>query len=360
MKQLILLTTLLGLLASCQKQAQKPATLNHLGQEVFLSGINLAWIEFADDLRNLDVATFTRALDELSAAGGNTLRWWIHVNGAHSPEFTDGRVTGIHPDDLKMMKHALDLAWERGVLVIPCLWSFDMLQPNAGEENWPRNKKLLEDVEYTQAYIQNALIPMVEYLKGHPAIVAWEVFNEPEGMNAEVEWAGWTPVTTQTIHIQRFINLVAGAIRRVDPNAKVTNGSWNFVTMTDINGMTNQYTDQKLIAAGGDSLGTLDFYQIHYYPEHFDERTSPFHNPASHWELDKPVLIGEFSAKGLVGKPAQSLTTLEAYKYAIENGYVGALSWTWTNHDGHGGLDDATEALQTLQRDYPSFININR
>jgi hypothetical protein len=38
--------------------------------------------------------------------------------------------------------------------------------------------------ELTRAYIDNALIPVVESLRGHPAILYWEIFNEPEGISA--------------------------------------------------------------------------------------------------------------------------------------------------------------------------------
>jgi hypothetical protein len=39
----------------------------------------------------------------------------------------------------------------------------------------------------------------------------------------------------------------------------------------------------------------LDFYEPHYYNNEGDGgRWSPFHQPASHWNVDKPIVIGEF------------------------------------------------------------------
>ena len=65
-------------------------------QQIFASGINLAWgldeegnHNFAMDLLNLPEYTFPSALDELSAAGGNTLRWWLHTNGRNGLYFDD-------------------------------------------------------------------------------------------------------------------------------------------------------------------------------------------------------------------------------------------------------------------------------
>ena len=113
--------------------------------------------------------------------------------------------------------------------------------------------------------------------------------------------------------IQRTINLIAGAIHRIDSTALVTSGANSFQTLTDftplakasaikdINSMTsaqkseltnqfnsshrttfttngyisylnklastpsyNYYRDNCLIASGGDSDGTLNYYNVHF------------------------------------------------------------------------------------------------
>ncbi len=250
------------------------------------------------------------------------------------------------------------MAKERNIALVLCLWSFDMLQSGALEKNHERNIKLIKEKEYTQAYIDNALIPMVKALKGHPAILCWEIFNEAEGMADDIEWGGWTPATITFVpDVQRFINMAAGAIHRTDPDALVSNGCWDFKVTSDIKtikNFINLYRDDRLIAAGNDSLGTLDFYMVHYY-EWAKEKSSPFHHPASYWELDKPVVIGEFSAKG----PYKGIDTRTAYEYLYKNGYAGALSWTWTGHDGLGSLKDAAPALRYMLENYPEDIVID-
>ena len=329
------------------------------GQKVFASGMNLAWIHFGRDLTDFNSVAFTRALDEVSSAGGNTLRWWLHVNGSTSPRFDDGRVSGLNRTEIPSLKKALNLAQERGMVLVLCLWSFDMLQENAGVD-LTRNQRLIEDPNQTRAYIEKALVPLVRAVKDHPAILCWEICNEPEGMTAK--W-GWTPRRVSMEHVQRFHNLLAGAIHREAPKALVTTGCWNVLVMCDKGDFKNYYSDQELIRAGGDPLGKLDFYQVHYYPRWYGEAHSPFHHPAEYWGLDKPILIGEFQAKGFVNLTERdrlktAMTTRELYLYAMENGYAGALGWTWTGHDGLGNVKDSEPGMIALKEKYPDKIVI--
>jgi hypothetical protein len=329
------------------------------GQKIFASGMNLAWIHFDRDLVEFDEIRFKKALDEIAAAGGNTVRWWLHVNGSASPRFRKGKGCGLNAQGIPNLRKALNLAWERGLVLMPVLWSFDMLQSHPDVDQ-SRNRRLIEDPEYTLAYIHNALIPLVQGVKDHPAILCWEICNEPEGMS---EKYGWTSVRTTPFCIQRFHNLLAGAIHREAPEALVTTGSWNVQVVSNRGNFQNWYSDDALIAAGGDSLGTLDFYQIHYYPMWYGEDYSPFHHPAGYWQLDKPLFIDEFQSKGLrdIGfgyRPKTELTTEEAYLFAFRNGYAECLSWTWTGHDGYGSLSDAEPGMKRLKELYSGDIVI--
>ena len=123
--------------------------------------------------------------------------------------------------------------------------------------------------------------------------------------------------------IQRFVNMCAGAIHRTDPNALVTNGAVSFQGMTDISASVlgkvnfsqmnetqlsqiaeyyshklrakvtaedviehfqkiagikniNYYSDERLINAGGDQQGTLDYYSVHFYYYGTNSNLSPF------------------------------------------------------------------------------------
>jgi hypothetical protein len=326
--------------------------INHNGQDIFLNGMNLAWISFSADLVSLNTTEFTKALDQISNGGGNAMRWWLHTNGVYSPKFTGDSISGPATNELANMKKGLDLAYERGMGIVMCLWSFDMLRTNLGSAYLNRNLLLLQDTVKLQAYINNDLIPMLQAVGNHPAVICWEVFNEPEGMSNEYGWSDIAHVPMS--QIQRFVNRVAGTVHREVPTAKVSNGCWSFYAGTDLGPCYNYYTDERLIAAGGDEQGTLDFYMVHYY-DWGGTDISPFHHPASYWELDKPLVIGEFSAHG----PYTGIDPKTAYNYLYQNGYAGGLSWTWTGHDGNGDVTDASEGMLDLYYNHPSEIVIH-
>ncbi len=301
-------------------------------QELFLNGANVAWINFANDIgpkSHSNLEAFRKIFADVHANGGNAMRLWLHTTGAYSPEFDEkGFVTGPGKNTIEDLKAILDAAWENKVGLDLCLWSFDMLRLKNGEKVISNSKNILSNPEGTKSYINNSLIPMVKALKGHPGIVAWEIFNEPEGMSNEFGWKFNAHVPMSDI--QRFINLCAGAIHRTDPKVLVTNGSWSFfASFENPPKYKNYYTDARLIEAGGDKDGTLDFYSVHYY-DWAGEVQSPFHHDASFWKLDKPLVMAEFAPKTTFGVDASALFE-ELYK----RGYAGAMAWSWTdaNHD---------------------------
>lgn len=348
------------------------------GQYIFLNGGNIAWIHFAQDIGPGETRfdLFEEIFREVNEHGGNTMRMWLHTTGANTPAWDGHNVTGPGDGTIADLKNILDLAYDFNVSLMLCLWSFDMLRISNGPEVTERAFAILTNEEKTNLYIENALIPMVEALRGHPAIVAWEIFNEPEGMSFEFGWEFTKHVPMY--YIQKFINLTAGAIRKTDPSVKITNGTWSFFALSDkapspdepggarryAGGLTlseltvlenylsrkynrsfsveeaaeyyqkyqdfgerkNYYSDNELINAGGDLLGYLDFYTVHYYTWGGTE-ISPFHHDFDYWELDKPTVVAEFYLDESFGVEPDDL-----YRVLYERGYAGALGWQWYDH----------------------------
>lgn len=347
--------------------AQLDERIQFNGQDLWLNGGNIAWVDFASDIGpgETRIDAFKDGFEQFKEHNVNAMRLWLHTTGAVTPEFNGFEVVGPGEGAIEDLRLILDEAWRNDVGLILCLWSFDMLRARNGEEITDRAKALLESKVLTQRYINSALIPMVEALGDHPAIIAWEIFNEPEGMSEEFGWDFNRHVPMADI--QRFVNQTAGAIHRTNPKAQVSNGAWSFHVLWDGTGHPhgkNYYSDEELIAAGGDSLGTLDFYMVHYYPWAGTEM-SPFHHPKEYWELDdKDLVVAEFEvpSDSLFGIPGDQL-----YQNLYDNGYAGALVWQWIDwyngrtNGGHAqSWLNALPLMKEIGEKYSAEIDIKR
>ncbi len=396
------LLVVFGMLAFTHGASSQLNRIRYNNQSLFLNGANMAWVNFASDIGpgTTDFAKFGDIMLQMHDYGGNALRWWLHTNGAVTPEFNAaGMVTGPGTGTIQDMKKVLDLAWEREIGVKLCLWSFDMLSASNSATQIYRNTLLLNDTNYTRSYINNCLIPMIDSLKSHPAIIAWEIFNEPEGMSNEFGWSFTQHIPMAAI--QRFVNLCAGAIHRRDPKALVTNGSWAFYALTDVPTVIlakdgeaqaqlstadmqaveavfarkyrtalsadeilrhfrtaasrpayNYYRDDRLIASGGDSSGTLDFYTVHYY-DWGGTGISPFHHNKGYWDLGKPLVVGEFALKPTFGVPKESL-----YDTLFHMGYAGAMAWSWTDPQ-FSTASDMLASMQSMFDKHNADVDVN-
>lgn len=341
------------------KTTSQQGRIEHNCELKFLSGANVAWNNYANDLGagGYNSVFFESMFTDLENSGGNVMRLWLHTNGVNSPMFTNGgdpnECTGMNAQQIADLVDICNRAENHNVQLQLCLWTHNMLQSdsqwNMTQQVRDRNRAMLEDSVYCQHYIDNALLPMVNALQGHPAILAWEVFNEPEGMCNGIPHhasVGWTYERTEFNHIQRFINQVAGAIHRADTTAKVTNGAWDFESTTDVDGNVNYYKDNLLIAAGNDPDGYLDFYTVHYYDWALTAH-SPFHHDVSYWQLDKPLVVAEFYVENTFGVDEDSLF-IELY----ERGYAGGYGWHYKDNWG-----DIGPSIQEAHNKYASDID---
>jgi hypothetical protein len=276
---------------------------------------------------NPNINTFNTLFKNVHDAGGRVVRWWFHTNGTKTPTFTNGVVSGLAQDAIDGVKSILASAASNGVRVTISLWSFDMLQGNTPAAQLTSNQNLLMMDANRQAYIDKALVPLVKALAGNPGLYAYEIFNEPEGMSSQYGWTTGSKI--DEMYVQKTVNWFAAAIHDADPAALVTNGAWTFqACSTGIANMQNYYSDSALRAVGGKMNGTLDFYEVHYYTGN-GQQYSPFRNAATHWGLDKKLVIGEFytlANDGVAGP--------DTYTHLYDDGYNGAWAWQYLNEDG--------------------------
>ena len=346
------------------------------GKKIFFSGTNLAWSDYNSDVGDapLNENAWRKAVEGTRAAGGNSIRWWLFNNMSQSPTIDQSThlVTGPKENTIANMKKALDIAEEYGVMVSMCLFSHNLMEPNqwglySEKLDITANELLFED-DGTKAFIDNVLVPVVKAIGNHNALMSWEVFNEPEGMTSEC--SGWTTKKMALSKIQKFTNKVAAAIHTENPELLVSTGSVNIQYQ-------KYWNDAALIEAGGETKGTLDFFQTHYYPYYQNDDVSPFMNTAaqmaSKYSYDsKPMIIGEFPASGWAGTTYTTsmaaktqITTEECYRKAFDGGYAGALAWQYIGdktESQFGGytytIDPALEAMTALAATEEASIKI--
>jgi len=347
------------------KAEGKRLTIN--GKPLFISGMNIAWNSYGNEAGDspVQIDKFVNQFKQIKSAGGNAVRWWLHADMRSEPKInSNGEVTRIGTKTIDNIRQVLDSAYNYGIVVSICLFAHGMLTSDGKDATTvANNKKFLTDPTKLDTYINTVLKPILEAVGNHPAVMCWEVFNEPEGMTSDA--GGWTDgAKIEMSDVLRITARIAAVIH--DKTLKLASTG-----VHEFGKMKKWYSDAALkTAAGSDPLASkayLDFYMAHYYPEYGGTSESPFHNTASSWGMDRPVLIGEFPAQSWDGSNGygsiQSGTAMNitaAYEYAYDNGYCGAMSWSMTDGEPNkfGTFNTTKPALENLYAKHKADINI--
>jgi hypothetical protein len=320
------------------------------GKNIYLNGINLAWMDYAEDFGGTHQPNWEsrwwNAFADLKAHGVNSTRIWVHTDGRASPNFdSNGYVTGLSSQFYGDMWYVLDQAKANNVGVIFVLWAHEI------DGRYGTNHlDMFTDPAKIDSYINNAMIPMINTFDSHPALLAWEVMNEPEYM---LQSEGGV-YDVSTYEMSRFMGKLAGAAQGIT-NKYVTAGASFFKYMCDksTNGFDcrgNIFSDSALQSASGDWRASLDFYQTHYYSEYF----MPWEGRGPGYYLDdqKPVLIGEFR-----NNDAYGIWRAIDDTYAL--GYMGHMPFQYNPDPCCGSFEDSKYALQNFRYWNSSIVDID-
>lgn len=328
------------------------------GEKIFVSGHNLAWINFAGDVGDapLNATAFEAAMKAVADSGGNTMRVWLSTNGANDPKFgPDGYVSGLGSKTIANVQQMLSIAKKHKMLLMPVLLTHNFMQ-NQGQ-NLTYTRKMLTTDSGIAAYIKNAVVPLVTAIGNDPNLICWEIANEAEGMVAGV---GWTYEKITKTDVQKFTNRMAGAIKRAVPGVLVSTGTVQASYL-------GWYSDDQLKSVGGDPDGTMDFYQVHYYGWN-GVSNSPFRKGAAAWGVDKPIVVGEFASSSWGPSTPSSSTMQDAEKVdtllenLFKNGYAGGLFWQYQRDGGDPwmmGFSTSAPSMAALKRAHPEDVTFD-
>lgn len=291
----------------------------------FLEGANLPWLRYGGDFganawspaggmgKPGRQEELRRHFRELQGRGITVLRWFLFCDGRAGIRFSP-QGTPIGPDDRLFadMDAALETAAAEGMKVIfvllDFLW-FDKAALVNGVQTGGHGEAV-KGAYKQRALRRRVLAPLLERYGRSPAILAWDIVNEPE-------WAtrGWggdiIGASVPFLAMRRFIKRVARQVHR--------------------------YTDHLATVGLGNAAGLplvrgcgLDFYQVHWYDRW--ENVAPLSCPVAEFGLDRPLLLGEFPTRNS-GRSPEGIVAASR-----ESGYCGAMAWSLLAEDDFSGI----------------------
>jgi hypothetical protein len=291
-------------LASVPPAAAAPAAALGAGNRVrwqggdwYLHGVNVPWVNWGCDFgcgagsgassagsQSLLTDGFRRA----AAGGMRTVRWWVFPGEPWQiTRDGSGRPTGVDGAVYQDFDAALRLAEAHDLSLVFVLFS----GPTSVPQSW------LTDAGQRGA-LATALGPLFARYRGHPRLLAWEVFNEPE-------FDIWSGKVAQA-PVQATVKAIADAVH-ANSTAYVTVGS----AMLD--GLP------MWVGQG------LDFYQAHWYDYmssgDWCARCTDYAAVRARYGLDGPLVIGEV----YIGPDVDAGQRFADF-YA--KGYAGAWPWS--------------------------------
>jgi len=262
--------------------------------------------------------------DSLTAIGPgkNAFRAWFFqplatTNGVRDWTAFDRTLAVANARGYKVIATLIDQWGDCGVTTTPGYGYKDV--------NWYQSAYKQRDQGGTVSYREWVQEVAARY-RNEPAVLAWQLVNEPEVMPFSGADCSTVPESTAAAVLKAFAADVSAAIKAADPNHLVslgTIGSGQCGTQSE---------DYKEVM----SIGALDLCEFHDY-------TPNQLLPGDQWnglqvrltqcgELSKPLLVGELGVKPSdVGGTLQARADTVASKLCAQfgAGVAGAFLWAW-------------------------------
>ena len=290
----------------------------------FHLGVNYPWLRYGEDFGGSPAVPGAMSLPQNRAivaadfssirdAGASVVRWFLFGDGRGGFLCRDGIPCQPHKSLFANVAAALQLAERCQLQLCFSLIDYLWLQNHAGSRAPHPHEHVLHRRAGRDAFLRHVLVPLFREFRGHPALFAWEIANEPEW--ALVEFTEDPAAQLLLADFRTYAKDVANAVHEFG-NVPVTLGS------------------ARLLWLGAWNELPLDFYQAHYYPCAEQETAGGLAQQlADLSQLEKPLWLGELPARDATD-PKYSL--LPALQLCGDAGLYGAAIWRWRQPEAEG------------------------
>ena len=305
------------------------------GSGHFLLGANYPWKSYGGDFGSNGWGTYGVHTDPgkydadfatMTDAHLEVVRWFVFTDGRAGISFDNsGTPSGLGEHVIEDFDAAVGIARQRGAYLVPVLLDFHWMfwAKQEGPVQVSGRSDTITDPTKRAALVENVFVPLFDKYGSEPAILAWEIMNEPEWSISDLP-DGSPDGQANAVPLADFYDLARTTADAVHAHTKsyVTLGS---ASLKWIKVWTPQFAANK-----GLQPISLDFYQVHYYPwmdgqswtDHPDYGTlkfSPNEQPYADLNLDHPLVVGELIISDSAGA---RLDTLK------DKGYAGVWPWS--------------------------------
>jgi len=187
----------------------------------FLNGVNRPWqclgCDFGfHDFYDTNKAGYERDFRHIHGHSGNFMRFFLY--GSLWPEPTTvwdentGKMVNISTTLIADLQSFLKQAERNNVYVLLVLvnGARELIHP-----------QVITNMSSLESFIDVGVTPVVKALTGYPALLGYDIINEPEGMAGDLPFP-WVEPRVQMADIQRFVGRVAHAIHQANPDTLVS------------------------------------------------------------------------------------------------------------------------------------------
>jgi hypothetical protein len=269
----------------------------------FLIGANLPWVHYGIDFganawrpdggvaQPDERARLEITFAHLAASGVRYVRWFLFCDGRAGIVWAE-RPIGLDDWVFRDVDAALDIASRHNIRIMFVLLDFLWCDPATSTRGVQMGGRsdILSDATNREALLDCVFVPLLDRYGDEPAILAWDVINEPEWIKTVEphELDAWLGESVSLIHSTTIHPVTVGSAA----------ARWR-----------DRYMNLN-----------LDFYQVHWY----DSLTHqpPLDTSVAGLGFDRPVLLGEYPTRG------SKLTAEQIVAAARTAGYAGAFYWS--------------------------------